>query len=290
MCSSIAPVNTGTSRSGVLLAAASITAAAALSFATVAPSSQIFGPVLVAPCRPREIALTFDDGPNPCATPQLLDVLAECGVRATFFLIGRYALAEAALTRRIVAEGHSLGNHTMTHPRLPLCSRRRVAGELADAQHAIEDLAGAAVRLFRPPHGYRTPRVLRTAQELGLTTVTWNVIGNDWRLPTAGAIAARVATHAAHQQRRGYAANIVLHDGSQTTATADRRRSVAATQSLLGLHTQDGASVSLPRDTCFVTLDRWLAPNGWLLQHRAMQPSSGAGEKILPEPGSSQLR
>ena len=264
MSSRSAPARRVPSCAGVLAAASSIAAGVVLGFATVAPSSQIFGPVLVAPRRPGEIALTFDDGPNPSATPQLLDLLAERGIRATFFLIGRYALAQAALARRILSDGHSIGNHTMTHPRLPLCSHRRIAGELADAQRAIEDVTGAAVRLFRPPHGFRTPHVLRAAAALGLTTVTWNVIGNDWVLPTADAIARRVQMQAARQQRRGYAANLVLHDGSQTTATADRLRTVAATRSLLGPERRSAsekASVRLPPNTCFVTLDRWIAPN-----------------------------
>ena len=232
------------------LAAAALATAATLVYATTSPSSQLFGPTLLAPPRPKELALTFDDGPNPTATPNLLDLLALHGIKATFFLIGRYTLSEKSLTRRIAAEGHTLGNHTMTHPRLPLCTHARITAELTDAQHVIEDIAGAPVRLFRPPHGFRTPHVLRTARALGLTTALWNIIANDWSLPTAQAITTRVHAGIAANQRRGRASNIVLHDGSQSTPTADRLRSVAATAVLLELH--------LAQNARFVPLDHWL--------------------------------
>ena len=222
--------------------------AATLAYATVAPQSQLFGPLLIAPPRPDQLALTFDDGPNPTATPHLLDLLAARNVKATFFLIGRYTLRQKALARRIVAEGHTLGNHTQTHPRLPLCTHARITAELTDAQHAITDTVGAPVRLFRPPHGFRTPFVLKTARHLGLTPTTWNLIANDWSLPTAEAITARVLAGIAGNQRRGRASNIVLHDGSQISPTADRSRSVAATAALLAAH----------RHARFVPLDTWL--------------------------------
>jgi len=232
-------------KAAALLAAASATA---LAYATVAPQTQIFGPTLQAPPRPRDLALTFDDGPNPTATPHLLDLLAANNIHATFFLIGRYALAQPQLARRILAEGHTVGNHTLSHPRLPLCTHARITAELTGAQHAIEDTIGAPIRLFRPPHGFRTPFVLRSARDLGLTPVLWNLIANDWSLPTAEAITDRILTGIARNQRHNQASNIVLHDGSQTSPLADRSRSLAATASILHHH----------RQAHFVTLDTWL--------------------------------
>ena len=202
-------------------------------YGVVGAGSQIFGPVMTAPGRPGELALTFDDGPNPMATPELLDVLAERGVRATFFLIGRWARREPELVRRIVREGHGVGCHTMTHPRLPLCSHGRIRREIGEGQAAVEDEAGVEVRLFRPPHGFRTPYVLRVARELSMVTTTWTTIGNDWSLPTAEAIATRVERGVRRSWGAGLAANVVLHDGSQGTATADRRRTVAAVRMML---------------------------------------------------------
>lgn len=220
-----------------------------LAYATMYPQSQIFGPVLVAPRRPGEIALTFDDGPNPTATPELLEVLADAGVRATFFLIGRYVLREPALVRRMVGEGHVVGAHTMTHPKLPLCRRERIVAEISGSQAAIEDAAGVPVRLFRPPHGARTPFALRMVAELSMTTVQWNCIGNDWTELTAEGIAGRVEGRIRRNGRRGEASNVVLHDGGQDSPTADRRRSVAATRLLLERY----------RRGDFVTLDGWVA-------------------------------
>lgn len=231
-------------------AGAVIAGAGVMAYATVAPRSQLFGRVLVAPRGTAQIALTFDDGPNPAATPYLLDLLARHEVRATFFLIGRYALAEHGLVRRMVAEGHALGNHTMTHPRLPLCSRPRILKEIRDGQRAIEDLAGTAVRLFRPPHGYRTPYALHAARECGMVTTTWNIIGNDWKLPTAELITRRVEAGIARNRSAGRASNAVLHDGSQATPRADRLRTVAATAVLL----ERGKALG----SRFVTVEEWL--------------------------------
>ncbi|HVG28062.1 MAG TPA: polysaccharide deacetylase family protein [Acidobacteriaceae bacterium] len=230
-----------------LPAAATLALTGTAAYAAFHPQSQLFGRVLIAPRLPGQIALTFDDGPNPTATPELLDLLAARNVRATFFLIGRYALAQPELTRRIHAAGHLVGNHTMTHPKLPFCSHARIAAELRDGQCAIEDTVGASVRFFRPPHGARTPFVLRTARDLGLTTVNWNIITGDWVPVPATRISARITRGIARNQARGYASNIVLHDGSQTTPTADRSRTLAATATLLGSHPS----------ASFVTLDAW---------------------------------
>ena len=235
-------------RPALPLAATALATAATLAYATVAPSSQLFGRTLIAPLLPDQLALTFDDGPNPTATPFLLDLLAENKIKATFFLIGRYALSQKSLARRILAEGHTVGNHTMSHPKLPLCSHARIRAELTGANHAIADTLGAPIRLFRPPHGFRTPFVLRTARTLGLVPTTWNLIANDWSLPSAQAITARVLAGITRNQSRGQASNIVLHDGSQTTPTADRTRSVAATAAILAAHSP----------ARFVTLDTWL--------------------------------
>lgn len=219
-----------------------------LAYATVAPSAQLFGPVLLAPPRPDELALTYDDGPNPAATPQLLDLLAAHSVRATFFLIGRHALAQPTLVRRIIAAGHALGNHTMSHPRLPLCSHARITAELRDASRAIEDISGTPLRLFRPPHGFRTPYVLRVARDLGLTTTNWTTIANDWSLTDPEAIAHRIQTGIAHSTRAGRAANIAMHDGSQQTPTPSRLATIAATALLLA---------RLPQAR-YITLTDWL--------------------------------
>jgi hypothetical protein len=98
-------------------------AAGGCAYAAYWPGSRIFGRALVAPRRPGELALTFDDGPNPAFTPRLLDVLASHDVRATFFMVGSHAQAEPELVRRIVAAGHLIGNHSWSHPNLAIASR-----------------------------------------------------------------------------------------------------------------------------------------------------------------------
>jgi peptidoglycan-N-acetylglucosamine deacetylase len=144
------------------------------------PTSQLFGHTVLGGANPREIALTYDDGPNDPYTLRLLDILAEHKTRATFFLIGRFVRQRPEIVRALAAAGHAVGNHTMTHPVLLWASPSRVREELAGCNAAIEDATGEAVRFFRPPHGARRPDILRTARELGLTPVLWNTMGRDW--------------------------------------------------------------------------------------------------------------
>ena len=106
--------------------------AGGLLYASAWPTSQIFGRTLIAGSDPDQIALTFDDGPNDAATPELLEVLARHAVRATFFAIGGYARQRPELVRQVVAAGHLLGNHTMSHPNLSVQRAARVRQELAD--------------------------------------------------------------------------------------------------------------------------------------------------------------
>ncbi len=123
--------------SSISIAAASLVAAAAAAtctYAALSAESQIFGAVLVAPKRPREIALTFDDGPNDTATERLLEVLAAHKVRATFFMIGRSVRQRPQIARAVAAAGHLIGNHTMTHPWLAWQTGTRIREELSCVQ------------------------------------------------------------------------------------------------------------------------------------------------------------
>ena len=214
------------------------------------PTSQLFGRCLVAPPNPQEIALTFDDGPNPRWTPQLLDVLARFNVRATFFLIGQFAATQRELVRRTHEAGHLIGNHTWTHPNLFRTNPRQTRKELDETTNRLQQIIGARVRFFRPPFGARRTRTLLIARELGLIPVTWNVIGNDWNAPSAEAILSRVTRLTDKNYRRGHATNLVLHDGGHRSLDADRSRTVAATGELLARYTHERR---------FVTLDAWEA-------------------------------
>jgi len=223
-------------------------AGGAAAYAALSAESQIFGRTLVAPREANEIALTYDDGPNPAATPRLLEVLARHGVRATFFLIGGYVRRESALVREMAAAGHGIGDHSMTHPNLALCSGRRIREELGDSKAAIEDVVGAQVRLFRPPFGARRPYVLRVAREMGMMPVMWNIICQDWTPIGGKEICRRAERGLERNRRRGFASNIVLHDGSQTTPAAERLETIKATEMLLERYAAGGTRYRLIED------------------------------------------
>ena len=155
------------------------------------------------------IALTFDDGPDPAHTPALLDALAELGVKATFFVVGEEVDANPELVRRMVAEGHELGNHTYSHRYLPLATTRRVARELAATDAAIVRATGITPTLMRPPYGGRTPFTLRACNQMGKSAVLWDVNSFDWR----GGSAEEVTTRVLERTRRG--SIILMHEARQ---------------------------------------------------------------------------
>lgn len=222
--------------------------AGAFAYASRSPSSQIFGDTLIAPRRPGELALTFDDGPNPACTPRLLDILAQGHVRATFFLIGRFAENQPALTRAIAERGHIIGNHSWNHPNLSLISSRRIRDELVQTKDLLEQITSRPIQFFRPPYGARRPYVLRLARELGMIPVMWNAMTSDWSQRDPDRIAQRLEKKIDANDGRGLASNIVLHDGGHLALNTDRHPSVTAAEKLLARYAQTHR---------FVTLDAW---------------------------------
>ena len=219
-------------------------------YAALSPQSQIFGRVLVAGKNPAEFALTFDDGPNDPWTLRLLEMLAKHNVRATFFLIGEFVRERPAIAREILAAGHLIGNHTTTHPWLPLKSPRQARNEIAFCNAIIEEATGQRVRFFRPPHGARRPDVLRSTRGMGLTPVQWNAVGHDWRRRMAAVgIAEHLVRGIQRNQRQGRGSNLLLHDGSHTRIGVDRSRSIEAAQLILEKYP--------PGTTRYVTVEAW---------------------------------
>jgi peptidoglycan-N-acetylglucosamine deacetylase len=232
---------------GRILAGAGVAGAGLFTYAALSAGSQLFGRTLIANRNPNEIALTFDDGPNDPYTFQLLDILAEHEVRATFFMIGRFVRQRSDVARAVRAAGHLIGNHTMNHPWLVLESPTKVRQELSDCNAALEDVLGERVSYFRPPHGSRRPDVLRTARELGLTPVMWNVIGHDWEPGVcAEEVLTRVESGISRNRRAGWGSNIVLHDGGQAGIGQDRSATVEAVRSLLPTLVAERASFIAP--------------------------------------------
>ncbi|MEU0791978.1 polysaccharide deacetylase family protein [Amycolatopsis sp. NPDC005961] len=157
------------------------------------------------------VALTFDDGPYPATTPALLAALG--GVRATFFLWGEHAAAHPDLVRAIAAAGHTIGNHTWTHPHLTGLAAEARDQEIRRTQDLLVTLTGLRPALFRPPYGDTDDAVRTTAAEHELTEVLWTVDTRDW----AGAPADEVEAAASRAEPGGV---VLMHEGRPATVEA----------------------------------------------------------------------
>ena len=220
---------------GVAVAGAATIAAVAAGYQSMAPTGQWYGRTFTGLARgSKQIALTYDDGPNDPHTLRLLEVLARHKVHATFFLIGRYVQQRPELAREIVKAGHVVGNHTFTHPLLIFKTAAEIRQELTACGSALQDAVGEHSNLFRPPFGGRRPAVLRIARELGLEPVMWNVTGHDWNAPPAAVIERKVT-----KQIRGGDV-ILLHDGGHKAMGADRSQTAVATERLIKRYKSEG--------------------------------------------------
>jgi peptidoglycan-N-acetylglucosamine deacetylase len=217
------------------IAAVSATAAVAASYQTMSPTGQWYGRTFTgAPPPSRQLALTFDDGPNDLYTQCLLEVLAKHRARATFFVIGRFVKKRPEIAREIFQSGHVIGNHTFTHPLLIFKSEEEIRRELIDCRSAIEDAIGRHSNLFRPPYGGRRPAVLHIARQLGFQPIMWNLPSYDWKPLSAPQIEHNVAS----KIRGGEV--ILLHDGGHLQLGQDRSQTVLAVDRLLARYRNEG--------------------------------------------------
>jgi peptidoglycan-N-acetylglucosamine deacetylase len=155
------------------------------------------------------VALTFDDGPDPRSTPQLLELLRAERIPAAFFCIGKNVAANPELAARIIREGHLLGNHSYAHSNLiNFYSTARLQTELTQTQAAIEKSTGVAPKFFRPPFGLSNPRTFRAARHLDLQVIGWTIRSLDTIIARPEKILARI-TRGLHP-----GAVILLHDGN----------------------------------------------------------------------------
>jgi len=190
----------------------------------LSPRSWLYGPVFwQARTAEHVVALTFDDGPCHPYTEQLLDILDQEEITATFFQIGNNVRREPNLAAE-VASRHVVGNHTFDHPQLVWSRPGTVREQLRRGQEAIHAATGSLPHLFRVPYGWFGPQVVATAEELGFRCVGWSVMAWDWNRPPSELIKRRIL--------RGVRPGGVtlLHDGQDTDAfpKADRSHTIAA--------------------------------------------------------------
>lgn len=234
----------------ILIIGGCVTGAAALFglyvFAWSIPTLQWFGPALIrGRTTERQIALTFDDGPTTPFTGQVLDILKSRKVPATFFVCGTNVERFPDIIRRIQSEGHTLGNHTFSHPFPYFRGRKRFAEEIDRTQDAIEKITGKRPSIFRPPYGARWIGLYPVLRERGLRLVNWSDTGYDWL--------AKSDIVRAAMKGLGPGSIILLHDSRNIDPpeAVDRSRTVKALPSLIDAAHEAGFT--------FVPLARFLS-------------------------------
>jgi peptidoglycan-N-acetylglucosamine deacetylase len=225
-------------------AALSALALAGAAHGALYQNSALFGHALGRLSREeRCVALTFDDGPNPLATPHILDVLESERVPATFFVLGRHAERWPDLVLRAAETGHQLGNHGFYHRKLVFRGPAYVRRDLELGTTAVEEAAGVRPRFFRAPHGLRSPWVSSIARALGQRTVGWTLGVWDSERPGIDQIVQRTLVGT----RPGTI--LLLHDGDGYEVAGDRRQTAEALPLIIrGLRTRGYQFVALPAE------------------------------------------
>lgn len=162
------------------------------------------------PAGKRQVALTFDDAPDAKFTPQVLDVLKTYRVKATFFLVGYRAAAQPEIVKRMVREGHVIGNHSYNHPNFAKLSLESFTKQIEQTQQILKPLIGYSPRFVRPPYGEIKQEQLEWAAARHLTVVNWNVDSQDWKQLDAEHVSANILTHV------GPGSIVLQHSGGGT--------------------------------------------------------------------------
>lgn len=136
---------------------------------------------VLAEAPPKRIALTFDDGPHAVYTAEILSILKEYGIKATFFVVGQNAEEFPSLVKQAAEEGHEIGNHTYSHPKLKEQNAESFSYKLEKTKAVLESITGVSPILFRPPEGFREGVIKTVAKEQGYQMVLWSVDTEDWR-------------------------------------------------------------------------------------------------------------
>ena len=203
----------------------------------VLPGNSFYGPVLAKVATDKKIvALTFDDGPYPPYTQELLKVLEEEKVKATFFLVGENAEKHPELVQAELKAGHEIALHSYIHRDQLKLSPEEVRQNLEQGKATLKKISGVDVKYFRPPHGFKDWSVLQELELANLEAVNWSVIPRDWTNPGADVIVTRVL------EKVEPGAIVLLHDGDSPKYTAPREQTVQATRTIIQNLRQDGYS------------------------------------------------
>lgn len=203
--------------------------------------STIAGTITHVETTAKAAALTFDDGPDPSATPRLLDILAAHQAKATFFMVGRNAAQYPEIVARVAAEGHAIGNHSWDHQTFPSLDSRARLKQLEDCQRA---LGPQGLRLFRPPKGMQNLASRLDVLRAGYQVVTWSLGAEDWLERDADWMAERLITHL----KPG--SIICLHDaleGVTREGAQDRSHTLEAVDKLLRATSSQYQFVTVPQ-------------------------------------------
>jgi len=160
------------------------------------------------------IALTFDDGPSPSVTPQILETLKQYSAKATFFMVGSRVLSYPELALQVAGEGHEIGNHTGNHSNLSKLSEEQIRQEIIGSSQVIESIIGESPTFFRPPYGVYNPSVEKVALEHNSPIILWSVDSLDWKNRKAENV------HQLVKENIAPGAIVLLHDIHQSTADA----------------------------------------------------------------------
>jgi peptidoglycan/xylan/chitin deacetylase (PgdA/CDA1 family) len=211
----------------------------------------------------KEIALTFDDGPNPFYTPQVLSILQRFKVPGTFFCIGRQIAANRAIVQRVVQAGEEIGDHTWDHPNLTLMSVPAIRAQMEDTATAIQWATGRRPDLFRAPYGAMNNIVLTQAAQLGFVTIAWSVDTEDWQRRGVASIVSIALNDATN------GSIILMHDGG-----GNRSQTVQALPQIITALRERGYKL--------VTISRLLSDS---LKAGAQQYAN----RILPAPATGKV-
>lgn len=202
------------------------------------PPRRWLTPVMAGRSRRSHIALTFDDGPDPVSTPLFVDLLAQFGIRATFFLIGERARAYPDTVRLLAERGHEIAVHGWTHRCVATLRSGRLTDEICRSGDLVAELSGRAPRWYRPPYGITTVGATRAARAAGLQPLLWTAWGRDWSRRAGTDSVVRTVGRTLTP-----GGTVLLHDTDAYSAAGSWRTTLAATEALLEGWSAEGLAV-----------------------------------------------